>query len=216
MQSSWERLVSHYGDWERAGSIPWQSPVLQLVSRLTAFTSQLFFAYRCYLLYNRNKLILAGLMLGMSTSLALFGIVAIAIAAGPSTFPFPPFMSSFTRTLVIPALTINLGASLFSSTAPPLSIRHAIIADEHLLATDIAITSLILWKLAGPSGRGIPKTESALRRLRNVTVEAAVPPAFCAILNMITYLTMKDLTHNWFAMMTARFYVWSFMFTLNS
>ncbi|KAG8975675.1 hypothetical protein FRC05_005193 [Tulasnella sp. 425] len=97
------------------------------------------------------------------------------------------------------------------------SIHHAINADERLLATDIAITGLTLWKLGGRSGQaGIPKTESALRRLRNVTVEAAVPPAICAVINMITYLTLENLVHNWFAVMTARFYVWSLMFTLNS
>ncbi|KAG8940900.1 hypothetical protein FRC04_004883 [Tulasnella sp. 424] len=134
---------------------------VDVVSRLTAFTSQLFFAYRCYLLYNRSKLVLGGLLLGMSTTLALFGVIGGALATAPFTSYLP-------KTLIIPALTINL-------------------------ATDIAIAGLTLWKL-GARGKqaGSPKTENALRRLRNVTVEAAVPPAICAILNMITYLTLLN------------------------
>ncbi|KIO33284.1 hypothetical protein M407DRAFT_4050 [Tulasnella calospora MUT 4182] len=138
------------------GSLPWQSPALQLVSRLTAFVSQLFFVHRCYLLYNRSKLVYASLM------------------------------------LVPPALSINL-------------------------VTDIAITGLTLWKLGRRGGQTYsPATESVLRRLRNATVEAALPPAVCAVLNLIAYLVLSNLTHHWFVMMTTRFYVWSLMFTLNS
>lgn len=50
---------------------------------------------------------------------------------------------------------------------------------------------LTLWKLGRRTGQFYnPKTESVLRRLRNATVEAAVPPAICAILNIVVYLVL--------------------------
>lgn len=87
------------------------------------------------------------------------------------------------------------------------------------LGTDLAITSLTIWKLGGHSRQNFsPNTDDVLRRLRNLTIEAAVPPAICALLNMAFYLSMgsKNLIFVWFAIMTPRFYVCSLMFTLNS
>lgn len=185
IQASLDWFAYHFGNWERFSSVPWESPALQLVSRLTSVVAQLFFVHRCYLLYNRNKLVFTGLVLGLVTTLALFGVIGVAIATNPLATPLP-------KVFLTPALSVNL-------------------------ATDLAITGLTLWKLGRRGGQTYsPNTESVLRRLRNATVEAAVPPAICAILNMVVYLTMKNLTHHWFVMMTSRFYVWSLMFTLNS
>ncbi|KIO33298.1 hypothetical protein M407DRAFT_17853 [Tulasnella calospora MUT 4182] len=57
------------------------------------------------------------------------------------------------------------------------------------LSTDLAIAGLTLWKLGLGGGESYsPNTGDVLRRLRNLTVEAAVPPAICAMLNMSVVL----------------------------
>lgn len=95
---------------------------------------------------------------------------------------------SCSNDLVTPALSVNLGAY---SILPASPVHLDIDADDYILATDLAITGLTLWKLGRRGGQTYsPNTESVLRRLRNATVEAAVPPAICAILNMVVYLTM--------------------------
>ncbi|KAG8912590.1 hypothetical protein FRC01_005006, partial [Tulasnella sp. 417] len=56
--------------------------------------------------------------------------------------------------------------------------------------TDLAIAGLMLWKLGlGDAQSYSPNTDDALQRLRNLTVEAAVPPAICATLTMSIYLS---------------------------
>lgn len=87
------------------------------------------------------------------------------------------------------------------------------------LLTDIFIAGLTLWKLGLGGGKSYsPNTDDALRRLRNLTVEAAVPPTICALLNMSIYLgtSAKNLAFSAFGISTPSLYVCSLMLTLNS
>ncbi|KIO28595.1 hypothetical protein M407DRAFT_22179 [Tulasnella calospora MUT 4182] len=54
------------------------------------------------------------------------------------------------------------------------------------VVTDVAITGLTLWKIVPGSTTYSPKTQRALRKLRNITIEAAVPPAIGMILTIST------------------------------
>lgn len=57
------------------------------------------------------------------------------------------------------------------------------------LVTDFSITGLTLLKLEGHNGKSFSSnTDDILRRIRKMTVEAALPPAICALLNMSFYL----------------------------
>ncbi|KIO33287.1 hypothetical protein M407DRAFT_4052 [Tulasnella calospora MUT 4182] len=85
--------------------------------------------------------------------------------------------------------------------------------------TDLAIASITFWKLGGHNGGTYSSnTNDVLQRLRKLTIEAAIPPAICALLNMIFYLTMgaKNRIFVVFAIMIPQFYMWSMLLTLNS
>ncbi|KAG8975689.1 hypothetical protein FRC05_005207 [Tulasnella sp. 425] len=95
-------------------------------------------------------------------------------------------------------------------TAPALAIN---------LLTDFSITGLTLLKLEGHNGKSFSSnTDDILRRIRKMTVEAALPPAICALLNMSFYLGTgnKNLAFTFFGIMTPSMYVCSLMFMLNS
>ncbi|KAG8982981.1 hypothetical protein FRB90_006396, partial [Tulasnella sp. 427] len=159
MSVEWDWFAAHYGDVRRFASIPWQVWLEPPIGQLTAFTSQIFFAHRCYKLYDRNIFLFLGLLAGMLSSLILFGLLAATIAIDPFNFVA-------VRNLTVPALVLNL-------------------------LTDFAITGLTLWKLAGHGDKSFSSsTDDILRRLRKMTVEAALPPTICALLNMSTYLGM--------------------------
>ncbi|KAG8997612.1 hypothetical protein FRB90_012449 [Tulasnella sp. 427] len=183
----WVWFAAHYGDVRRFVSVPWQVWLGPPIGQLTAFTSQIFFARRCYKLYDGNIFLLLGLFAGMLSSLVLTSLLAATIA-------IDPFNAVAVRNLSVPALLINL-------------------------LTDRAITGLTLWKLAGHRGKDFSSgTHDILRQLRRVTVEAALPPAICALLNMAFYLGMgnKNLVFVFFGSMTPCMYISSMMWMLNS
>ncbi|KIO33300.1 hypothetical protein M407DRAFT_17855 [Tulasnella calospora MUT 4182] len=187
MSAEWDWFAEHYGDVRRFVLIPWQCWIGPPIGQLTVFTSQIFFAHRCYKLYDRNIFVLVGILTGMAVSLGMFILVAFCIAVDPYNF-------ALVKKFMVPALTVNL-------------------------LTDFAITCLTLLKLEGHSGQSFSSnTDDILRRIRKMTVEAALPPALCALLNMALYLGMsgKNLSFIWFGSMTPSMYVCSLMFMLNS
>lgn len=186
---AWDWFVAHYGDWRVVVEVPWQVWSEPIIAQLTAFVAQLFFAHRCYTLYRRSKLIFTGLILTMLASVAMFTMVGVALAIDPYNFKLD-------KQFTIPAVCINL-------------------------FTDLAITILTLSKLGSRDGQGSmfsPNTDDVLRRLRNLTIEAAVPPAICAVLNMSFFLGLgaHNIIFTWFNIMTPRFYVCSLLFMLNA
>ncbi|KAG8912603.1 hypothetical protein FRC01_005001, partial [Tulasnella sp. 417] len=84
-------------------------------------------------------------------------------------------------------------------TANLPALPHTILNSSLLSpVTDFAIAGLMLWKLGLGDGQSYsPNTDDVLQRLRNLTVEAAVPPAICATLTMSIYLS------------TVRYFCWT-------
>ncbi|KAG8947223.1 hypothetical protein FRC04_010946 [Tulasnella sp. 424] len=172
VQSTQAAPAGSFGPW-RFAVIPWQAWLGPPIGQLTVFTSQLFFAHRCYKLYDRNIFVLVGILTGMLGSLGMFGFVSACIAIDPYNIPL-------VKKFMIPALTINL-------------------------LTDFSITGLTLWKLEGHGSKSFSSnTDDILRRIRKMTVEAALPPALCALINMALYLAMsgKNLSFVFFGSMT--------------
>lgn len=184
--AEWDWFVKNYGDWRRFAMVPWESSALPAITWLTVFTSQLFFASRCYTLYGHSKLIFGALLFGMTVCLGIFEFFAAMIA-------IDPFNHLILNKIAIYGFSFNV-------------------------ATDVAITGLTLWKVRQAGNMYSPKTQHGLRRLRNMTLEAAVPPTICVILNSGFYFGMgnKNLISHWFAILSPTLYVWSMMFTLNS
>ncbi|KAG8940455.1 hypothetical protein FRC04_005246 [Tulasnella sp. 424] len=159
--AAWDWFVAHYGDWGTVVYISWPVWSEPIVAQVTVFVAQLFFAYRCYTLYRRNKFIFYGLILAMLASVVMFTMVGVALA-------IDSYNLRLNRQFTIPALCLNL-------------------------FTDLTIAGLTLWKLwAGGEKSFSPNTDDVLRRLRNLTIEAAVPPAICAILNMSFFLALDS------------------------
>lgn len=186
MLAEWDWSVANYGDWRRFAMVPWESSALTVITWLTVFTSQLFFASRCYTLYGHSKLVFGALLFAMTVCLGIFLLSGAMIAMEPFNFPT-------LHKIAINGLCVNV-------------------------ATDLAITGLTLWKIGQGGNMYSPKTQNGLHRLRNITVEAAVPPTICVILNIGFFLGMgrKNLISHWFAIVSPTLYVWSMMFTLNS
>lgn len=187
VQGCWNWFVINYGTWEVFAIAPWQVWSSPIINQITVAVAQLFFAYRCYTLYGRNKMVLGGLIVGMLAAVALFTVVGISIAVDPYNF-------TFIKQFNISALCVNL-------------------------VTDLAIASMTFWKLGGHNGETYSSnTNEVLQRLRKLTIEAAIPPAICALLNMALYLSfgLKNWAFTWFAIMTPQFYICSLMLTLNS
>ncbi|KAG8910808.1 hypothetical protein FRC01_006117, partial [Tulasnella sp. 417] len=75
-------VLSIYGDWGTVVTLSWRVVSEPIIAQVIVFAAQLFFAYRCYTLYNRNKLILCGLIVGMLASVVMFTIVGVAMLRG--------------------------------------------------------------------------------------------------------------------------------------
>ncbi|KAG9003395.1 hypothetical protein FRB90_011189 [Tulasnella sp. 427] len=82
----------------------------------------------------------------------------------------------------------------------------------------MAITALTLWKIGNGANSYSSGTQHGLKRLRNIVVEAAVPPTICGVLNLIFFLAFgkNGMVGMAVALATPSFYIWSMMFTLNS
>ncbi|KAG9015970.1 hypothetical protein FRB90_003981 [Tulasnella sp. 427] len=184
---SWIWFVVEFGNYRAFAEVLWQAWFAPVLGQITLFTAQLFFTYRCYTLYHRNKLVVSGILFGMLASLTLFIMVGVTLATDSSNYVLE-------RNLTIPACCLNL-------------------------ITDLTIAGLMLWKLGLEGGQSFsPNTNDVLQRLRNLTIEAAVPPTVFAALTMIVYLAsaQKNLAYTTFGIMTPALYVSSMMFTLNA
>ncbi|KAG9043177.1 hypothetical protein FS837_009929 [Tulasnella sp. UAMH 9824] len=81
---------------------------------------------------------------------------------------------------------------------------------------DIAISVIVTIKLARSRSGSNATTDSALKRLLAITWGAAIPPAICATLGMITFFIPLNMMHVMFNFFTGRLYVFSMMYSLNS
>ncbi|KAG9004631.1 hypothetical protein FRB90_010812 [Tulasnella sp. 427] len=86
------------------------------------------------------------------------------------------------------------------------------------LATDMAITGFTLWKIRNGANTYSSASRRGLKRLRNIVIEAAVPPTLCGLLNFIVILALghEGMVPIGLVLVTPSLYVWSMMFTLNS
>lgn len=107
---------------------------------------------------------------------------------------FDPFNFELVRSFAIPAPCISFG-------------------------TDLAITGLTVWKLRQHGGMTFsPETKDVLQRIRNITLEAAAPPAFFTLINLLCYYLMgnENLVYTFFVLLASCLYVYSLLFVLNS
>ncbi|KAG9003394.1 hypothetical protein FRB90_011188 [Tulasnella sp. 427] len=213
MSVEWDWFIAHFGDWGRFAAVPWQSSASPVLSWTIVFITQLFWASRCYILYNRSKFLFGCLLVGMIATFANFMWQVAVISQVPFNFALMEKLCKST-----PTLSFILAGLLIATREPTCSDIWSTIESRLHKATDLAITGLTLWKIRNGANSYSSASQHGLKRLRNIVVEAAVPPAICGALNLIVFLVLgkKGMVAIGFALLTPSFYVWSMMFTLNS
>lgn len=182
----WDWCVQNYGDWRRLAVVPWQMVALPLTMWLIVFTSQLFFASRCYTLYGRSKLVFGTLFLGMIAGLGLYVGFAAALVINPWN-----------------------GQMLMKTSLSGLAVNVA----TDVAITGLTLWKLGCGsKTYSPqTQRGLERLRDLTAEAAvPPTISMIVNIALFLGMNKQNHISV------WFGMITPALYVWSMMFTLNS
>ncbi|KAG9041655.1 hypothetical protein FS837_011929 [Tulasnella sp. UAMH 9824] len=184
--AEWDWSVANYGNWRRFAMVPWESAALPVITWATVFTSQLFFASRCYALYGRSKLVFGMLLLGMTACLGIFTFFASIIA-------IDPFNLSYLRKISIYGFSINVATDVAITGLTLWKIMHG-------GKTYSPQTQHGLQRLRNITAEAaVPPTICVILNI-----------------GFLLGMGNKNLVSHWFAIVSPTFYVWSMMFTLNS
>ncbi|KAI1785646.1 hypothetical protein LXA43DRAFT_953550 [Ganoderma leucocontextum] len=233
--TSWRTFVENFGNWYSSVDFVWADKIQSILA--SAFRSrhtieysyvhvqtvsmaapvQAFLIWRCWSLVNRNRYVLVPLLLLLLTSI-IAGI----------TVTVETFQTHFGIVRVnegpLPKIPINITCTLSSRTSCRSHWRTnsgdvpVVLSLSSGALLDVLVTGILLTFLARSKQH---VTSSRFRRiLRRLTVliwEAALPPCVCAILTVVTYLTVVnenywDLT---FQAILGKLYVISLFVTLN-
>ncbi|KAM5542063.1 hypothetical protein V8D89_004373 [Ganoderma adspersum] len=194
--TSWRTFVENFGNWYSSVDFVWADKIQSTLTVSMAAPVQAFLIWRCWTLINRNRYVLATLLLLLLTS-TIAGI----------TVTVETFQSHFGIVQVnegpLPKVPINITFVLSLTSSALLDV----------LVTGILLTYLARSKQHVTSSR----FRRIMRRLTVLIWEAALPPCICAILTVVTYLTLVnenywDLT---FQAILGKLYVISLFVTLN-
>lgn len=184
--AEWDWSVANYGDLRRFAVVPWESSAVTVITWLTVFTSQLFFASRCYTLYGRSKLVFGILLLGMTACLGIFMFFAAIIA-------IDPFNRSLLHKLSIYGLSFNVATD---AAITGLTLWKIVQGGK----TYSPQTQQGLQRLRNITAEAaVPPTICVILNI-----------------GFYLGMSNKNLVSHWFAIVSPTFYVWSMMYTLNS
>ncbi|KAG9043175.1 hypothetical protein FS837_009927 [Tulasnella sp. UAMH 9824] len=121
---------------------------------------------------------------------------------------------------IFTALVLSILVSVRYAVAPfnnPQIQRYSFPQMSLNVLNDLVISVIVTIKLIRSRSGFNPITDSALSRLLAITWGAGIPPTICATLDVITFFAMPlNTTHVMFNFFTARLYVFSMMYALNS
>ncbi|CAL1703152.1 unnamed protein product [Somion occarium] len=194
--SLWRAHVLHFGDFIIATSFIWVDKLSPIMTVSMASPVQAFLIWRCWTLTRRNWIILGSL----STVLLASVISSIVVTVETFNINFQVLVESVDQLPRIrPDVTFIL--ALASSAA-----------------LDVAVTSILLTYLSRAKAHVYSsRFRRVMRKLVILIWEAAVPPAACAIVVVVTYLTIVN-DNYWDLMFQAilgKLYVISLFVTLN-
>ncbi|KAI0782106.1 hypothetical protein C8Q75DRAFT_537519 [Abortiporus biennis] len=194
--TTWNAHITHFGDMLAAESFIWVDKLSPILTISMAGPVQSFLIWRCFLLTGKNWICLCSLVAVLLTS----AVCSILVTA--QTFAVN-FSNMFANLDQQPKIQTN---ALFILTLASSA------------ALDVAVTTILLVYLSRAKQNVY---SSRFRRIMNrLTIliwEAAVPPCVCAIMAVVTYLTLVnnnfwDLT---FQAILGKLYVISLFVTLN-
>ncbi|KDQ51743.1 hypothetical protein JAAARDRAFT_40763 [Jaapia argillacea MUCL 33604] len=189
----WRLDVIHFGDWSEQLVLTWPDRIQSAVTAALASPIQTFLIRRCWLLTNKNfvvLLLLSSLLLstiGLSVYLC-FAMFGLSLTHHGRTTSLPlnaPFIWSLILSAV---LDLTLTSILF----------------------------LFLWR--SRSDVFTRRVRRTIRRIILISWEAAALPAICAVLAAVLYIAMGA-SNYWsflFQAILGKFYTISLMITLNS
>ncbi|KAI0823835.1 hypothetical protein BC628DRAFT_1411332 [Trametes gibbosa] len=191
--AAWRVFVLDFGDWVASVLFIWADKMQSTTTVLMATPVQGFLIWRCWTLFNRNSAVLATL-----ATLLLAQLVASTVVTVQT------FRVHFG---VVPQAEVEAGP------LPKVPVCPVSLGLLDVLVTSILLTFLARSKQSVTSSR----FRRILRRLTVLIWEAALPPCICAILTVLTYLTMVDENY-WdltFQAILGKLYVISLFVTLN-
>ncbi|KDQ51748.1 hypothetical protein JAAARDRAFT_497795 [Jaapia argillacea MUCL 33604] len=190
--SLWRLDVVHFGDWTEQFVLTWPDRLQSAVTAALSSPIQVFLIRRCWLLTNKNSLVLDLLSSLLSSTIGLniylcFAMFSLSLSHGPrSTLPIDqPYNWSLILTAVL----------------------------------DFALTSILfifLWH--SRSDVFTRRVRRTIRRIMLISWEAAAIPAICAVLSALLYITMGR-SNYWslfFHANLGKFYAISLLITLNA
>jgi len=192
----WISHVTQYGDWTLVTTLTWVDKVSPVVTTSMAAPVQVFLIWRCWHVTRKNWFTL------VSLGLILLASVISSIYTTVNTLMIN-FDISVENVNVLPKIPPNVGFILALTSSAVL---------------DVAVTIILLVYLS--KARENVYSSRFRRVMRQLVVliwEAAVPPCVCAVLTVVTYLTMVN--QNWWDLMfqaiLGKLYVISLFITLN-
>ncbi|KAI0333077.1 hypothetical protein GY45DRAFT_1245417 [Cubamyces sp. BRFM 1775] len=193
--AAWRLFVEDFGNWISSVLFVWADKIQSTTTVLMAAPVQGFLIWRCWTLFNRNRFVLVSLLALLLAQLVSSIIVTVQT-----------FQIHFG---VVPQAEVEAGP------LPKVPVPAQLMSPPVL---DVLVTGILLAFLARSKQH---VTSSRFRRiLRRLTVmiwEAALPPCVCAVMTVLTYLTLVnknywDLT---FQAILGKLYVISLFVTLN-
>ncbi|KAI0738078.1 hypothetical protein C8Q80DRAFT_294930 [Daedaleopsis nitida] len=197
--TSWRLFVDNFGDWYSSVLFIWADKIQSTVTVTMAAPVQAFLIWRCWTLFHRNYYVI------ISLAILLLASVVASIVVTVETFQF--------HFGIVPQSEVDAGPLPKVQVNPIFVLTLTSSAVLDVILTGILLTFLARSKQHVTSSR----FRRILKRLTVLIWEAALPPCICAILTVVTYLTLVnenywDLT---FQAILGKLYVISLFVTLN-
>ncbi|KAI0657135.1 hypothetical protein C8Q70DRAFT_292461 [Cubamyces menziesii] len=197
--AAWRLFVEDFGNWISSVLFVWADKIQSTTTVLMAAPVQGFLIWRCWTLFNRSRFVLVSLLTLLLAQLVSSIIVTVQT-----------FQIHFG---VVPQAEVEAGPLPKVPISPTFVLSLTCSAVLDVLVTGILLAFLARSKQHVTSSR----FRRILRRLTVMIWEAALPPCVCAVMTVLTYLTLVnknywDLT---FQAILGKLYVISLFVTLN-
>ncbi|KAI0373117.1 hypothetical protein BV20DRAFT_1050036 [Pilatotrama ljubarskyi] len=197
--AAWRVFVYDFGNWIESVLFIWADKMQSTTTVLMAAPVQAFLIWRCWTLFNRNYIVLISL-----------GTLLVAQLVSSIVVTVQTFQIHFG---VVPQAEVDAGPLPKVPISPTFVLSLSCSAVLDILVTGILLAFLARSKQSVTSSR----FRRILRRLTVLIWEAALPPCVCAVLTVLTYLTLVDKNY-WdltFQAILGKLYVISLFVTLN-
>ncbi|KAI0648505.1 hypothetical protein C8Q79DRAFT_1008821 [Trametes meyenii] len=197
--AGWRVFVEGFGNWIASVLFIWADKIQSTTTVLMAAPVQVFLIWRCWTLFNRSFTVLVGLL-----TLVLAQLVSSVVVT------IQTFQAHFG---VVPEAEVEAGPLPKVPISPTFVLSLTCSAVLDVLVTGILLVFLTRSKQSVTSSR----FRRILKRLTVLIWEAALPPCICAVLTVITYVTLVDICY-WdltFQAILGKLYVISLFVTLN-